>query len=367
MKLKKIIMYCILSLFRPFLKFRKIKSNKITFVSLENETLSGDFALLNQALEVEGKYELCYVLTKFEKTLAGNIKYLGICVKQLFAINTSALVILDYNNYVVSKFKRKGVKVLQLWHATGAIKQFGNAVARDYEIANYDYVISNCDYFVEPFAQAFNVKPEQVKVTGIPKTDRLFDRKLIRRDAKRMYSKYPQTKGKKVVLYAPTFRGRLMKGFQDGYINLDLIQEALGDDYVLLYKMHPLLEDRMISKSEKVICCNGINIKRLFAITDILISDYSAIILDFSIFVKPMIFYVPDLAQYRKAVGLYVDYEKIMPGPICQSEADVIEAITKLTFDPQAMMKFRDTFFKYQDGKSLQRVLKLVDEIMDGE
>lgn len=367
MKLKKLIIYLILSFCRLFLVFMKQDPNKITFISLENDTLSGDFALISNRLAKEGNYNLQYVLVKFEKTLVGNIKYLFICIKQLFAINTSKLVLLDYNNYVVSKFKRKNVKVLQLWHATGAIKKFGNVVNRDYTIANYDYVISNCTYFKKPFAQAFNVKENQVKVTGIPKTDRLFNKRKIQEDRKRMYQQYPQIKGRKVILYAPTFRGRLMDGLHDGYINLDIIQQALGSDYVLLYKMHPLLEDKIISTHKDVICCNGMSIKRLFSITDILISDYSAIILDFSIFEKPMIFYVPDLDEYRKDVGLFVDYEQDMPGPICKSEDEVICAIKKNQFDYKQIQAFKNKFFEYQDGKSLYRVICLIDAIMGGE
>lgn len=367
MKLKKVIMYCILSFCRLFLVFRKIDPNKITFVSLEHDELTGDFRLLSNALAQERKYTLCYELIKFEKTLAGNFKYLLACIRQLFAINTSHLVLLDYNNYVVSKFKRKGVKVLQLWHATGAIKRFGNVIARDYTIANYDYVISNCDYFVKPFSEAFNVKEEQVIVSGIPKTDRLFDEVKIKRDRKWMEDQYPQIKGKKVILYAPTFRGRLMKGFQGGYLDLDQLQATLGTSYVILYKMHPLLENHVISNHQDIICCNKMSIKRLFSVTDILISDYSAIILDFSIFMKPMLFYVPDLAQYREEVGFNVDYEREMPGAICYNETDVIQAIEANVFDVERIKRFRDKFFKYQDGKSLARVLKLIHEIMGGE
>ena len=367
MKLKKMIIYLILSFCRLFLIFMKQNPNKITFISLENDTLSGDFALISNKLKQQNRYELHYVLVKFEKTLIGNIKYLLVCIKQFFAINTSQLVLLDYNNYVVSKFKKTNVKVLQLWHATGAIKKFGNVVNRDYTIKNYDYVISNSDYFIEPFMQAFNVKENQVKVTGIPKTDRLFKKRKIQADKKAMYQQYPQIRNRKVVLYAPTFRGRLMDGLHDGYINLDKIQQTLGDEYILVYKMHPLLENKIISTHKDVICCNGMSIKRLFSVADILISDYSAIILDFSIFMKPMIFYVPDLEEYRNDVGLFVDYEKEMPGPICKSEDEVIQAIKGKQFDYQQIEVFRNKFFKYQDGKSLDRVIYLIDDIMGGE
>ena len=367
MKIKKMIVFCILSFFRIFLIFCKVNKNKITFISLESAQLSGDFKLLSDALQEKETYELNYILVKFDKSMKGNFDYFISCIKQLFAINTSALVILDYNNYVVSHFKRKHVKVLQLWHASGAIKKFGNDTTRDYRISNYDYVIANCAYFVKPFASAFGVKEENVKVTGVPKTDRLFNKRKIKKDIRWMHTNYPMIKNKKVILYAPTFRGKLMHGLGNSAIDLDKISNVLGDEYIILYKMHPLLENTIISNSDKVVCCNGKSIKKLFSVSDYLISDYSAIIIDFSTFEKPMLFYTPDIEEYRSDVGFYLDYEKVMPGPICSNEEDIIQAIQNDTFDIKAIQKFKDTFFAYKDGKSCQRVVALVDEIMKGE
>lgn len=366
MKLKKLIVFCILSICRIFLVFTKIDENKITFISLESDQLTGDFKLISDELSKQSKYNLQYILVKFEKSLKGNFAYFLSCIKQLFAINTSRLVILDYNNYVVSNFKKKDVQVLQLWHASGAIKKFGNDVSRDYKIAGYDYVIANCDYFVEHFASAFGVAEDHIKVTGIPKTDRLFNRRKIAKDRKWMYQQYPQIKNKKVILYAPTFRGKLLHGLGNSSIDLDQIQSKLGDEYVILYKMHPLLENVVIGESEKVICCNGKSIKKLFSVTDYLISDYSAIIIDFSTFEKPMLFYTPDLEEYRGDVGFYVDYEKIMPGPICRNEEDIIKNIQTNEFDIDKIRNFKNRFFKYQDGKSCKRVVALIDDIMAG-
>lgn len=367
MKLKILIINLILNICRIFLVFVKIDDKKITFVSLESDKLEGDFKLISKELEKYDEYKLNYVLVKFQKTLWGNLKYFFSCIQQLFVINSSKLVILDYNNYVVSHFKRKGVKVLQLWHASGAIKKFGNETTRDYAISNYDYVICNCDYFVKPFASAFNVEENQVFVTGIPKTDRLFKKSKIEKDREYMYSLFPQIKDKKVILYAPTFRGKIMHGLGNSVIDLNKIEKALGDEYVILYKMHPLLSDLILEKSENVICCNGMSIKKLFSVSDYLISDYSAIIIDYSTFNKPMLFYTPDLEEYRKEVGFFIDYEKVMPGPICKNEDELINHLKKDEFDLEKIVKFRNKFFKYQDGKSCKRVVELIDTIMGGK
>lgn len=365
MHLRKLIIHFTLQISRLFLVFKKIDPTKITFISLESNTLEGDFRLLSKELEKQGKYTLNYVLVKFEKSLKGNILYFFSCIKQMFEVNTSALVILDYNNYVVSHFKRKQVKVLQLWHATGAIKKFGNDVNRDYTISNYDYVIANCEYFVKPYSSAFGVKESQVKVTGVPKTDRLFNKRKIKKDQAIMKEMFPQIEGKKVVLYAPTFRGKLMHNLGNSTIDLSYIKEALGEDYIVLYKMHPLLSDTIIANDKDIICCNGMSIKKLFSISDYLISDYSAIIIDYATFEKPMLFYVPDLEEYRADIGLYVDYENCMPGPVCTKEDEIIKHIKEDAFDMDRIKAFKDTFFKYKDGKSTKRVVALIDEIME--
>lgn len=365
MKIKKIIMDVILRICRLFLIFTKIDENKITFLSLENDKLANDFKLIADELSNYPEYKLNFILVKFEKNLKGYIKYFFVCIKQFFAINTSKLVILDYNNFVVSNYKRKGVKVLQLWHASGAIKKFGNDVNRDYKIKNYDYVIANSDYFVDPFSKAFNVNPENIIVTGIPKTDRLFKKKTIKKFKSKLYKEYPMIKGKKVVVYAPTFRGRMGTNFELPKLDLEYVANQLGDDYVIVYKLHPLLDDVVNVHNDKVICMNNKSIHRLYSIADYLISDYSAVIIDYSIFNKPLILYAPDLETYKENVGLYIDYNKL-PGVVCQNAKDVVNAISINNFNLDEMKQFRDEMFKYQDGKSTERVVKLINDIMKG-
>lgn len=364
MRLKEKILYVVLCFFKIFLPFTKVKKNKILFVSLESDVLEHEFKMLYDELSGKG-YELHCSLTKFEMNILGSIKYFFTCIHLLFDINTSSLVILDYNNYVVSKFKREGVKVLQLWHASGAIKKFGNAIKRDYLIRNYDYVIANAEVFRQSYAQAFGVREEQVFITGIPETDCLYKQDYHECNRTSMLEKFPIIKGKKVVLYAPTFRGRLITGFKDAYMAVDKVQELLGDDYVIMYKMHPLLRKYEISKNPNIVCCNEEQLYPLFAVTDYLISDYSALIFDFSVLEKPMLFFTPDLDTYKKETGLFLDYENEIPGPICTYEEEIVKHIKNNKFDMKSISKFNKKYHAYSDGKSLDRVLYLIEEIMD--
>lgn len=363
MKIKKLILNIVLKFFSIFLVFTKINKKKISFVSLESEKLEGDFLRVAEELEKLGEYELNYELVKFEKTLLGNFKYFIECIRQLFVINTSALVILDFNNYIVSHYKREGVKVLQLWHASGAIKQFGNLVERDYKIQNYDYAIVNSKEFIPVFAKGFSMDEKSIIETGIPKTDVLFNKEVMRQKKEQFLEAHEEIKGKKVILYAPTFRGRLMTDFKDVYLDIRELKKAVGDDYVILYKMHPLLGDKILKDVPGTLCCNSEDLYTLMEVSDMLISDYSALIIDYSTMHKPMYFYVPDLEEYKKAPGITFDYRSTMPGPVCYTEKELAEAIRKGT-DLESIRQFQERFFPYTDGKSTERVVELIRKIM---
>ena len=371
MKIKNLILTLILAFFYPFSLLQKVNKNKIVFISLESKTLTRDFKIINDALMETKQYVLAYHLFEYEPGLKSQLSYVIACIKQLFVINASHLVLLDFNNFVVSKFKRRrGVKALQLWHATGAIKQFGNNVKRDYKIKNYDYTIVNSDFFVETFSQAFNIKKENVKVTGIPETDQLFNHDHVSHNENYLYQKYPQLECKTIVTYAPTFRGRFAVGFNEIEIDLDLIQKSLGSNYAIIYKPHPLIRHSKYENNKNIIYMPNESINKVFAITDILVSDYSAIIYDYMVTEKPMIAYVPDLAEYSVKPGVLFDYESEFPGAISKDNQSLIDEIKLLNTDLSKQSKqskqsrLYDKIFKYKDGKSTQRVLSLIEAIM---
>lgn len=365
MKLKNILLTLILAIFYPFSLLQKVNANEITFISLESKTLTRDFETINAALVARGQYELTYHLFEYAPGIKNQLAYVIACIQQLFAINRSHLVLLDFNNFVVSKFKRKsGVTVLQLWHATGAIKQFGNSVTRDYKIKNYDYAIVNSEFFVETFSQAFNVKKENIKITGIPETDKLFNQERIIENESYLCEKYPKIIGKTIVTYAPTFRGRFGKGFYETKIDLDLIQKSLGDDYAIIYKPHPLITNSRYQDNDNIIYMQEESIKKVFAVTDVLVSDYSAIIYDYLVTQKPLIAYVPDLKEYSLTPGIIFDYEQEFPGAIVKNDKDLVNEIKAIHTCNNKQSNLYDKIFQYRDGQSLYRVIELIENIM---
>ena len=367
MKIKSIILTALLAIFYPFALLQRVHSRRITFISLEHDHLSKDFKLIYDQLEVKKEYDLQTILFKLEPSLWGNIKYGLACIRQLFMIQSSRLVILDFNNFVVSKFPHKSqVKVLQLWHATGALKKFGNEVERDYNIQHYDYALANSAFFKPIYSQAFNLPENQVVVTGIPDNDKNFDAKFSAQTKLRLLKKYPQLVGKTVVTYAPTFRGRFGTQFNEAAIDLKHLRQELGDDYILIYKAHPLISNSVYANDPNVLFIKDELITNIFCVTDLLITDYSAITIDWMAFDKPTVAYVPDLDKYARKPGLNIDYEKEFPGAVVRDQNQLIGAIEVADSDlnKQKRQQFTDKVYQFTDGKSTKRVIELIDSIM---
>lgn len=362
MGLQKLILNIILGFLNIFVKMFKINENQIAFVSLESKYLDSDMKMIYDTLKQDQQLILKKVVIEYDQQgIKQNFLYMLNCIKQLFIINTSHIVIIRDNNYVVSTFKRKGVEVIQVWHACGAIKKFGNALPRKYSIKNYDYVIANSEYWKKPYSEAFSTKEENVVVTGMPRVDCLFDQKYLTESKNKLLAKYPVLKGKKIILYAPTFRGNIYKGFS--MLPFDGIQfiNSFEENTYLLYKLHPLLKNISIPQHPRILDVFEEDTHELFALSDMLISDFSSIIFDFSILNKPMYFYMPDLDRYLKDVGCYVDVS-MLPGKICKNVNELINVIQDQEIGN--IEEFKNIFFKFQDGQNIKRVTELIYTIL---
>lgn len=337
--------------------FIRRKPNRITFISLTSDTLTSDFKRIDDQLRKSGKYDIHYNLIRFEQNILGDFQYFLNCLKQLVEMKKSALVILNDNNYIVSTQKPKGCKVLQIWHACGAVKKFGNEIKRQYPIHNYDYVISNADYWKPVFARSFDVKEEKVITTGMPRLDILLEKKETT-----FFERYPQCKNRRLVLYAPTFRGNIIDGFE--MIVPDISKMDIPSDTLILYKFHPLLGDKKL-EGEQCINMNEEDLYELMHVSDILVSDYSSVFFDWSLLNKPYISYIPDIDTYRESIGLNIDYENDFPGPICHDETELSRALhIDMTIYQDQQRQFKEKYMKYDDGHNTERVVQLIEHIL---
>ena len=266
---------------------------------------------------------------------------------------------------------RKGTTVVQLWHGTGTIKKFGQDVntGRLYELEkkgneNIDYLIVNSDATREMYAGCFSVPIEKVKVFGLPRTDLLFceQEKMVRTE--RFYRHFPKLKGKKLILYAPTFRDHEV---DDPKLRLDVkkMVEELPEEYCLGLRLHPFVSDCFVMEEgdgDRVMNFSDYeSLNTLLMVTDILVSDYSSIIFEYCVYRKPMIFFAYDLQEFSdNGRGFYRDYEEYVPGPVVQNTEELLRVIQKKDWKSGKLAAFVKESYQYMDGKSAKRLAEFI-------
>ncbi|WP_455540008.1 CDP-glycerol glycerophosphotransferase family protein [Terrisporobacter sp.] len=348
-----------------FLFMLKVNPKKITYISYRHDKLPYSMREISKSLkEIGVDYEEVYLPMKFKNTILNKIRYFFEIIKQVIHVKTSKIVIIDGNNIVISNLKKSNTKIIQIWHASNAIKKFGQDYKRKFPITKCDYMIAASSKTVRTMASAFDIDEDKVIPLGYTESDILFNKKKVKSYKDKMYKKYPLLKNKKVILYAPTFRGDAIYEKKTLDINLKKIASSLGDDYVIMYKMHPIISKDNIEKCDNLINMSHVDIYKLFSVTDVLISDFSSIIVDFTILEKPILLYTPDLDVYEKERGLYVDYKEFAPGPILYNEDELIDAIKKEKFDINKVKKTKEEFYDYKDDKSSYRIAEFIYNMM---
>ncbi|MBE3644006.1 CDP-glycerol glycerophosphotransferase family protein [Bacillus anthracis] len=241
-----------------------------------------------------------------------------------------------------------------------------------YESRKWDYLLSPSAYATEKFKSAFQFEKEIVEV-GYPRNDYLYthNHSTYIEGAKK---KLGLPLDKKVILYAPTWRDDQFdetgKYTFDLQLDLAYLQEKLGEDYIVLLRMHYLVtSDFNLSKYEKFVydVSKHIDINELYLLADMLITDYSSVFFDYANLRKPIIFYTYDIATYRdKLRGFYLQFEEEAPGPIVMTTEEVVLAIQGIEQERltnQFATTYEDFYNRYcyvEDGQSSKRVVEKI-------
>ena len=230
----------------------------------------------------------------------------------------------------------------------------------------YDYAIVSSREISKHYAEGFGISDENVVATGIPRTDVFMNKKYAESVREKFFKEYPNLKSKKIILFAPTFRGngQMSAYYPKEAFHPEQLLNNLGNDYAVLLKLHPYCKERLtISKeySDRIIDFSEADeLNDLLFVTDLLITDYSSVIFEASLLDIPMLFYTYDLYSYIKERDFYYDFESFVPGKIVFSENEIAESIEKKDFEQDKISGFKYKFFDHLDGHSSQRVADLV-------
>lgn len=276
---------------------------------------------------------------------------------------------------------RPGTSFLQVWHACGAFKRFGYSVAErefgaDLRVlerfpihTNYDLCLVSAMRFAPRYAEAFRLPLERFTSRfGIPRTDLFFDDRRRTAAAEAVRRRHGIAPGARVVLYAPTFRGRTVGRARDPLeLDLSRLAELLDPETVVLVRSHPFATANRGApaatgahppRSGRLIDVSGDrNINELMLISDVLVTDYSSAIYEFALLERPMAFFAPDLAAYEQERGFYFDYRSGVPGPVFESTDELAGWLRSGEVDLERVRRFREEAFDVADGRATQRLV----------
>jgi CDP-glycerol glycerophosphotransferase len=264
------------------------------------------------------------------------------------------------------KFKKKQTFYIDTWHGT-AIKHIGkdeNNLSIDFRVSESDYMLAQSEYDINIFSKCFNYPKEKIHLTGLPRNDELYNVSEI--EIEKIKKKLNIATDKKVILYAPTYReySRDSEGcILTPPIDLKKWKQKLEKKYILLFRAHyevnkvlGIVENDFIRDCSDYECLND-----LLKISDILISDYSSIMIDYSILERPIFNYIYDYNEYNEKRGLYFDIRKKLPGNCIENEEELINKLLSYDYknEKEKIKKFKNEFIQAQGSAS-----KFIDTII---
>lgn len=342
-------------------RWRKTDPHLVVFADAHHTERPAAMELLYRKLKADGTYRIAEHYLDYGKAGAAAVALHSIRFMKLYA-QAGFVVICDNFLPAASCRKKPQTKVIQLWHACGCYKKFGydakDDIPPNYRGANVyrnaDLVTVSGKSAVKPFASAMRLPLSCVRAVGVSRTDLYFDAKWREDCREAFYRRYPQARGKKVVLWAPTFRGNA--GMTES-IRLDLenLQKELGDGYLVLARLHPHMISGSGGRHDPGVFHCPIQTEQLYPVTDILIADYSSLVYEYLLFGKPVVLYVPDLEAYRRRRGFYMDISQI-PGIIVQKEEDLAQAVRTAQTEEELVTPFLKRYMGACDGCATERV-----------
>lgn len=234
-------------------------------------------------------------------------------------------------------FKNKNTVYINTWHGV-PLKKIGDCFVSN-ELFNskskeeFDLCLAEGTYDADIYSKAFIVKNNNIKITGYPRNDVMFEKgSTLGNRVKEKYGIY----GKKVILYAPTYRDYI-KDESGAYsfecmITPQLFKDMLGDDYVMLVRTHGAIEKELWPKEGFVDVSDYPDVEDLMVAADILVSDYSGIIFDYSLLEKPILCFTYDLDLYKNNRGLFVELEDFMPFKQCKTERELYQSVLEIDY-----------------------------------
>lgn len=359
--------------------FRRKDGGHILLMSETKPAISGNLYSIDKRLKERGLTNVIKVSYSFHETLhLSSIRVALYWMKLVIILAKQDFVFID--DYApIFKFLDldKKTKLIQVWHAGVGFKSVGYSrfgkpdSPRPLSSCHrkYDYVVVGSQNLIPVYQEVFGIGEEHFLPYGLPRIDQFLNSQNIEAYNAYFTKTYPDLTDRRLIVFAPTYRGAGQKEAYYPYdmLDIDKLFDFCGEETIFAFKMHPFIKekphipeqyrDRIIDLSEE-------NMNDLLHVSDILISDYSSVIYEFSLLNKPMLFYSYDKEEYELIRGFHWDYETYAPGKICTTFDQLLQALQQGDFCTEKIPPFTQYAFDHQDPHNADRI---IDNILTKE
>jgi CDP-ribitol ribitolphosphotransferase len=354
--------------------------SRVVLATSHADTIGGNLAAIRDGLAAREPRTSVVILSRRPRPgWAGALAMARDHIAAGWHLATARLFVVDdyyFPMYVVHP--REGTRYVQVWHACGAFKKFGYSVldkgfgADESLVAevsihtNYDLCLVSAARFAPFYAEAFRQPLARFSSRlGIPRTDLFFDEHRRAEAARAVRARYAIPSGKRVILYAPTFRGtRTTHARTPENLDLAVLRRMLGSDHVLLVRGHPFVASRLRVGADfagfAIDVSDWPEMNELLIVSDVLVTDYSSAIFEFALLGRPIAVFAPDRRDYEGERGFYLDFPADLPGPAFETTAALAGYLRDGPFDLDRVRRFGAASFDVADGRATARFVEEV-------
>ena len=363
----------ILALIYSVMKLFPVKENKVVFCSRQSSEVPLDFAMIQEDLQKER--ENLQIVNICNRIGSGAGAYLSFGVDTLRSMKhmaTSRVCVLDAYWPAASMLNHKeDLTIIQIWHAIGKIKKSGKITtgtktgrnAKTAALLNMheknDYIIAGAKAFDQFYRDSFGDYDYELLNYGLPRIDYLIRSEEGNRE--KFFRENPDLKGQTILLYAPTFRRGMEARWQD------IIEAVDPDKYTLIIKNHPSQRIEGERPKAHVRYFDDWTAVDLLAVSDYVITDYSAIALEAAVLRRKTVYWVYDYDDYTKENGLNVDMFESMPGLAFKDAGEMMAFIDKGDYPMELLDAYRQKYLPEDLGHSTEKIAQLILDTLEGK
>lgn len=271
--------------------------------------------------------------------------------------------------------KKKKQFLINTWHGGGAykrnlsnLKYFHNLYKIIYK--DVDCFISSNRRFSEVMSEDLYVKKEKFFSIGMPRNDMFFSEKIVSENNSKIRNSFNIDDDTQIILYAPTWRddGRIIDGLQFNEKILETFRRKFNQKVKIFIRSHYHTKNLKYEEPDIIDVSGYTDMQELLCAADILITDYSSCMWDFSLMFKPCFIYATDIKQYKQERDFYTPISE-WPFPVATSNKELAENILYFDKDEylEKVKKHHQDLGSFEDGHATEKVAKLINDICSGE